>query len=179
MKMNGGRPASAEPRPRLRRPWLCAHEDATSATSPAIAPITRKGGLAPAARFATAPPPPSAGSLRSRSSAPLSSPRGRRRRRCGTTGAPIRSRLRTTGHQYRRPRALRYGVAIPSPACAVRSAFAGGLTSRSPANCDRRCAASAFWPRDPPGPMHAGHPASQGHLTMSARALSTSSGARS
>src|ERR1041385_4382865 len=34
---------------------------------------TNKGGLAPAARFATAPPPISAGSLRSRSSASLSS----------------------------------------------------------------------------------------------------------
>src|SRR5689334_18876547 len=35
----------------------------------ATAPPLTKGGLAPAARFATAPPPPSAGSLRSRRSA--------------------------------------------------------------------------------------------------------------
>src|SRR5262245_27717950 len=47
------------------------HGPATLATPRAT--LCLQGGLAPAARCATAPPPPSAGSLRSRSSARLSS----------------------------------------------------------------------------------------------------------
>jgi hypothetical protein len=95
---------------------------------------TRKGGLAPAARFATAPPPPSACSLRSRSSA--------RFHPSGATTVAGAELLRAPRPSTTRARLIRWALRWHS--CPISRVTATGRRRRAASRAERSRSAPAL-----------------------------------